>query len=152
QAGQDARVAHQIDVISIQNRRRHIGRAFVATPGDFVSAVQIARAAEFNRGDHLGRKSRRENHQAVADYRCGYRVTLQTCGPPELRAGLWIIRDQELTATDDQLRSLRGVGDDRSRPAYRDRTFDAPDFVASLFVQRGHERVFAVEFLVAEQD
>src|SRR5262245_4323230 len=88
----------------------------------------------------------------MARNRSGYGVTLQAAGPPEFLAGVRIVGDQEFVAADDQLRALRGFDDDRRSPAYLNRTFDAPDFFARLFIQRGHERDRAVELLVAKHD
>src|SRR6266508_2433753 len=88
----------------------------------------------------------------MARNRSGYGVTLKAAGPPEFLAGVRIVGDQEFVAADDQLSALRGFDDDRRRPAYLNRTFDAPDLFARLFIQCGHERVLAVELLVAKQD
>src|SRR5687767_4934882 len=82
----------------------------------------------------------------------GYCVALEPGSSPQFLAGGRIIRNQKLIATHDHLGAAGGLSKNRRRPTALHWTANAPDFVACLLVQRGHERVSSVEFLIAKQD
>src|SRR5262249_25278180 len=56
EAGQYSRIAHQVDIVAVEDRRRDISGAFIVSPDDPVGSVEIARAAESNCDDGLARE------------------------------------------------------------------------------------------------
>ena len=80
-------------------------------------------------------------------------VAFQPARAPEFLACGRIVRDQEFVAAGDHFGAARDGRDDRREPTALNRSRHAPDFFASRFIERDHERAFRHgQILVANQN
>src|SRR6185436_15224986 len=148
--GEDALVGAGVEIVAIDDRRRHVGAAALLAPGDRIARLLAlgerdvaVRRAQADRVDRLdGRVAGGDVGEAVRGDR-GRSDDLRVAGEaPQLLAGQWIVAADALGGVGHQLGALLGLEDRGRRPRRDLFTLGAPDLMAVFEVVGGDEGAF----------